>query len=240
MTAYRSSNDYRQNLLLYNGGLSVIGTVTLSYGGAVTATGTSGADGVATVSYGGAVVAAGKRTATGVAVVAYGNAVTATGVVSIVGVASLSYGGSVVVAGTSGADGTSVVSYGGVVSATGTVTAVGVVTGVYANAVEATGTNYLSRLILPTENTLSPLDVPKYHVASRSRILARFMPPGGRQRNVWILTSGVVTTRQPADMTTVNRSILGGHVPPDDLSSEERTLLADAGYSFERVLYAEV
>jgi hypothetical protein len=238
MIAYRSSSDYRQDLLLYNGGLSVIGTVTLSYGGAVAATGTSGADGTATASYGGAVVATGKRNPLGVAVAAYGSAVTATGVVSIVGVVSLSYGGAVVVTGTSGADGVSVVSYGGAVSATGTVTAVGVVAAVYVNAVEATGTAYLSRLILPTENTLSPLDVPKYHVASRSRNLARFMTPGGRQRNVWILTSGAVTTRQPADMSTVSRSILGGHVPPDDLSSEERTLLTDAGYSFERVQYA--
>ena len=239
MTAYRSSSDYRQDLLQYNGGLSVIGTVTLSYGGAVVAAaGTSGADGTVTASYGGAVVATGKRTATGVAVAAYGSVVTATGVVSIVGVASLSYGGAVVVIGTSGADGVSVVSYGGAVSATGTVTAVGVGVAVYVNAVEATGTTYLLRLVLPTENTLSPLDVPKYHVVSASRNLARFMSPGGRQRNVWILTSGVVTTRQPADMSTVSRSILGGHVPPDDLSSEERTLLTDAGYSFEKVQYA--
>ena len=240
MTAYRSSNDYRQDLLLYNGGLSVIGTVTLGYGGAVAATGTSGADGTATASYGGAVVATGKRNPLGVAVAAYGSAVTATGVVSIVGVASLGYGGAVVVTGTSGADGVSVLSYGGAVSATGTVTAVGVVAAVYVNAVEATGTAYLSRLVLPTENTLSPLDVPKYHVVSASRNLARFMSPGGRQRNVWILTSGVVTTRQPADMSTVSRVILGGHVPPNDLSSEERALLVDAGYSFERVQYAEV
>ena len=134
--------------------------------------------------------------------------------------------------------GTVTLSYGGAVSATGTVTAIGVVAAVYVNAVEATGTNYLLRLILPIENTLSPLDVPKYHVASRSRNLARFRMPGARQRNVWILTSGVVTTRQPANMATVDRLIAGGHVPPEDLSSEHRTLLADAGYSFERVQYA--
>lgn len=58
--------------------------------------------------------------------------------------------------------------------------------------------------------------------------LARFMTPRDRGVNVWI-ASGAVTTEQPADASTVTRTIYGGHVSPD-LTDSEADLLVAAGY----------
>tara|TARA_Y100001963_G_scaffold2941_1_gene3956 strand:+ start:1431 stop:1892 length:462 start_codon:yes stop_codon:yes gene_type:complete len=83
------------------------------------------------------------------------------------------------------------------------------------------------------ENTVPTLDVPKYPVISPARNLARFYPPTARGVNIFILTDGSVTTRQPVDMSTISRTLYGGHESPTDLTDSELNSLADAGYSTE-------
>jgi hypothetical protein len=83
------------------------------------------------------------------------------------------------------------------------------------------------------ENTVPTLDVPKYPIISPARNLARFYPPTARGVNIFILTDGSVTTRQPVDMSTISRTLYGGHESPTDLTDSELNSLADAGYSTE-------
>ena len=85
------------------------------------------------------------------------------------------------------------------------------------------------------ENTVPTLDVPKYPIISPARNLARFYTPTARGVNIFILNDGSVTTRQPADVSTVSRTIYGGHESPTDLTSSELSALATAGYSTEVV-----
>lgn len=90
-----------------------------------------------------------------------------------------------------------------------------------------------SRVVMTSENILPQVDVVPYHVNDPARRLARFRTPGARGRNVFILTTGSVTTRQPADPASVSRTLFGGHESPDDLTSTELTALIAAGYSVE-------
>ena len=85
------------------------------------------------------------------------------------------------------------------------------------------------------ENILPPLDVTKYPIISPARNLRRFYTPAEKGRNKFILNDGSVTTRQPADMSTVSRTIYGGHESPTDLTDSELSALATAGYSTEVV-----
>ena len=90
------------------------------------------------------------------------------------------------------------------------------------------------------ENTVPTLDVTPFPVISPARKLRRFYPPTARGVNIFILTDGSVTTRQPADMSTVSRTIHGGHESPTDFTDEELNSLKDAGYGIEVIGYATV
>jgi len=97
----------------------------------------------------------------------------------------------------------------------------------------------LQRKFVPvTENILPTLDVPKYPIISPTRNLRRFYTPTAKGRNIFILTDGSVTTRQPADANTISRTLLGGHESPTDLTNDELNALANAGYSTEVVTSA--
>jgi len=92
----------------------------------------------------------------------------------------------------------------------------------------------LSMRYVPTiENILPQIDVVPYHTNDPARRLARFRTPGARGRNIFILTSGAVTTRQPGDPTLISRTLLGGHESPTDLTSEELDALVGAGFTVE-------
>lgn len=90
-----------------------------------------------------------------------------------------------------------------------------------------------SYVVLPSDNIVPQIDVVPYHTSDPARSLARFRTPGAKGRNVFILDSGEVTTRQPHDPSTVSRTLLGGHESPNDLTSTELTTLIAAGYSVE-------
>ena len=90
------------------------------------------------------------------------------------------------------------------------------------------------------ENTVPTLDVTRFPTISPARNLARFYPPTARGVNIFILNDGSVTTRQPADMSTVSRTIYGGHESPTDFTDEEINALKNAGYGIEVEGYATV
>ena len=90
-----------------------------------------------------------------------------------------------------------------------------------------------SRVVLPADNILPQIDVVPYHVQDPARSLARFRAPGAKGRNVFMLTDGSVTTRQPGDPGLVSRTLLGGHESPTDLTSTELDALVAAGYAVE-------
>ena len=92
------------------------------------------------------------------------------------------------------------------------------------------------RIILHADAPGALLDVQPYHVVSiERRWKSRWAAPARRGKNIFILTDNTITNRHPTDPSTISRQILGGHESPTDLSSEEQTLLLDAGYSFEVV-----
>jgi len=90
------------------------------------------------------------------------------------------------------------------------------------------------------ENTVPTLDVTPFPVNSPARNLRRFYPPTARGVNIFILNDGSVTTRQPADVSTVSRTIYGGHESPTDFTDEELNALKNAGYGIEVEGYATV
>lgn len=93
--------------------------------------------------------------------------------------------------------------------------------------------NLLMRNV-PIYETIGPqIDVVLYPTISPARRLARFFTSGSRGRNVFILTNGSATTRQPTDHSTISRTLLGGHESPDDLTSEEIDALLAAGIGVE-------
>ena len=90
------------------------------------------------------------------------------------------------------------------------------------------------------ENTVPTLDVTRFPTISPARNLRRFYPPTARGVNIFILNDGSVTTRQPADVSTVSRTIYGGHESPTDFTDEEINALKNAGYGIEVEGYATV
>lgn len=224
MTAYRSSNDYRQDLLRYDGGVNV--TVAPAV---IAATSSVPAVSIAvsqTVS------------ASTIATAATTPAVTVrTGVT--VSVTTVSTSG--LIPDPTIAVGTGVTATLAAVAATVTVPDPTVTegTGVSVAPSQIDGSSTVSsldlamRFVPTTENILPQIDVVPYHTNDPARRLARFRTPGARGRNVFILTSGAVTTRQPGDPTTISRTLLGGHESPTDLTSEELNALVGAGFNVE-------
>ena len=224
MTAYRSSNDYRQDALRYDGGTNV--TVAPAV--------------IAATSSVPAVSVAVDQT---VSVSTIAAAVTTPAVTVRAGVTV-----SVATVSTSGLipdptvpEGTGVTVAPAVVAASSTVPdpTVAEGTGVSVAPSQIDGSSAIPSLDLsmryvPTlENILPQLDVVPYFTNDPARRLARFRTPGLRGRNVFILTSGAVTTRQPIDPTLVSRELLGGHESPTDLTSEELNALIGAGFAVE-------
>ena len=66
-------------------------------------------------------------------------------------------------------------------------------------------------------------------LAAKNR-LARFYAAGSAGINVWIVSNASVSTTQPADETTITRTLYGGHESPTDLTNAEVALLITAGY----------
>lgn len=94
------------------------------------------------------------------------------------------------------------------------------------------GPDLARHVVLTTSDTL-PSQAPGefgYYPLDAANRLARFYPARAKGNNVWI-AAGAVSTTQPADETTITRTILGGHEPPDDLTETESDLLAAAGYA---------
>ena len=250
MTAYRSSNDYRQDLLRYDGGVNV--TVA---GSAVA--GTSTVPGV-TVTQGAGVtvtpaVIATAATTPAVTVTADANvaASTITGTAAVPSVTVTQGAGvtvslsTVAVAGTipdpTVTQGTGVTVTPSAVAAAATApeATVGEGAGITVTPSQIDGVatvpsiDLAMRYVPTTENIVPQLDVVPYFTNDPARRLARFRTPGARGRNVFILTSGAVTTRQPVNPALVSRELLGGHESPTDLTSEELDALVGAGYSVE-------
>ena len=211
MTAYRSSNDYRQDTLQYDGGTKA---VVLAATIAATAT-------LPAVS-----IAVDKTVSVStIATAATTPAVTVqTGVT--VSVATVSTSG--LIPDPTITEGTGVTVAPAAVAATVTVpdSTVTEGTGVLVAPSQINGSstipllNLLTRFVPTTENILPQIDVGPYHTNDPARRLARFRTPGEPGRTVFILTSGVVTTRQPGDPATISRTLLGGHESPTDLTSE--------------------
>ena len=225
MTAYRSSNDYRQDTLRYDGGINVTVAVTT-----IAATATLPAVSIAvdqTVS------------ASTIATAATTPAVTVkTGVT--VNVTTVSTSG--LIPDPTISVGTGVTVTPAVVTGTATIPeeTVSEGTGQTVSLSTVTGTTTvpelnLSNLIILTADTpVALLDVLPYHVVTpQRRWKSRFAATGRRGLNVFILTDNTVTTRHPVDPSTISRQILAGHESPTDLTAEESTLLINAGYSFK-------
>jgi len=62
--------------------------------------------------------------------------------------------------------------------------------------------------------------------------LMRHFKPGLRGDNIFIINGTTVQSFRPADLSTITRSIYGGHDSPRDLTEAEETVLVGAGYSF--------
>ena len=274
MTAYRSTNTYREDLLRYDGGTNVIVTpatitatstapaVTVTEGAGVTvapatiaATATLPAVQIfqsQTISLDtiGAVAAVPAVTVTegaGVAVTPGTVAATSTapavtvteGAGVTVNVSTVSVSG--LIPDPTITEGTGVAVAPAAVAATVTVPDPTITEGtgvtVARPQIAATSTvpslDISMRYVSTIENILPQIDVVPYHTNDPARRLARFRTPGARGRNVFILTSGVVTTRQPGDPTLISRTLLGGHESPTDLTSEEFDALIGAGFTVE-------
>ena len=274
MTAYRSTNTYREDLLRYDGGTNVIVTagtvaststlpaVTVSVGTGVTVAATI----VAVVVTVPAVAIYQSQTInlTTIATAATTPAVTVTegtGVSFTVStVDTTSTVSSVTV--TEGAGVTvnlTTVSSSGLIPEVTVAEGVGVTaTGIIAAfaafpaliVTEGSGTSVTRstidcsvtvpdpglemRVILIADAPGALLDVLPYNVISiERRWKSRWAAPARRGKNIFILTDNTITDRHPNNVSTISRQILGGHESPTDLSSEEQTLLLNAGYSFE-------
>jgi hypothetical protein len=87
----------------------------------------------------------------------------------------------------------------------------------------------------PTDNFVIPAiigDVTNnVYLSKEERIANRLgthIHASGRGRNVFLLTSGAFTERQPSDYTTISKVYYGGHV--NDITDSEATALTAAGY----------
>ena len=224
MTAYRSSNDYRQATLRYDGGTNVtVAPAVIAATSSVPAVSVA-VDQTVSVST--------------IATAATPPAVTVRAGVTV-SVATVSTSG--LIPDPTVTEGTGVTVAPAVVAASSTVPdpTVAEGTGVSVAPSQIDGSSAIPSLDLsmryvPTlENILPQLDVVPYFTNDPARRLARFRTPGLRGRNVFILTSGAVTTRQPIDPTLVSRELLGGHESPTDLTSEELNALIGAGFAVE-------
>ena len=276
MTAYRSTNTYREDLLRYDGGTNVIVTagtvaststvpaVTVSVGTGVTVAATTVAC-VATLPTV-AIYQSQTINLTTIATVATTPAVTVTegtGVsftvstvdtTSTVPSVTVTEGAGVTVnlttVSTSGLIPEVTVTEGAGVTATGIIAALAAFPAL--TVIEGSGASVTRptiqcsvtvpdpglemRIILHADAPGALLDVQPYHVVSiERRWKSRWAAPARRGKNIFILTDNTITNRHPSDPSTISRQILGGHESPTDLSLEERTLLLDAGYSFEVV-----
>ena len=274
MTAYRSLNTYREDLLRYDGGTNVIVTagtvaststvpaVTVSVGTGVTVAATT----VAAVVTVPAVSIFQSQTInlTTIATAATTPAVTVTegtGVsftvstvdtTSAVPSVTVTEGAGVTISLTtvssSGLIPDVTVTEGAGVTATGIIAALAAFPAL--TVIEGSGASVTRPTIQCSVTVLDPglemriilhadapgalLDVLPYNVISiERRWKSRWAAPARRGENIFILTDNTVTNRHPNDVSTISRQILGGHEPPTDLSSEEQTLLLNAGYSFE-------
>ena len=63
--------------------------------------------------------------------------------------------------------------------------------------------------------------------------LARHYIPRPRARNLFIIEGTSVQDYLPVDTTTVTRWLLGGHLPPSDLTPSEIALLEASGYPID-------
>ena len=87
----------------------------------------------------------------------------------------------------------------------------------------------------PTDNFVIPAiigDVTNnVYLSKEERIANRLgthIHPSGRGRNVYLLTSGVFTERQPSDYTTISKVYYGGHATT--ITEAEAVALTTAGY----------
>ena len=276
MTAYRSTNTYREDLLRYDGtvvvnvtvtlaviaGTSTVPAVTVSIGTGVTVTpaviaATSTAPAV-TVSEGTgvtvspAVIATAATTpAVTVEIVTTVQADTVTGTAALPAVTVTEGAGVTVNAATVSSSGLIpevTVTEGAGVTATGIIAALAAFPAL--TVIEGSGVSVTRptiqcsvtvpdpglemRIILHADAPGALLDVQPYHVVSiERRWKSRWAAPARRGKNIFILTDNTITDRHPNNVSTISRQILGGHESPTDLSSEEQTLLLNAGYSFE-------
>ena len=211
--------DYRHATSDYRGSLDA--TVSPAVVAAVAAVPAPTVSGAATVAAGVVAASAGVP----------GPTVAANASVSASVVAGVSSVGSPTVSGAANAAVSTVGVVGAVPSATASQTA-----NAAPDTVTATGgvhvADLVRRVALPTTDSLPPLasgEVGYRPLAAKNR-LARFYSPRARGVNVWI-ADGAVTTTQPADSSTITRTLYGGHEGPDDLTDAEAELLADAGYA---------
>ena len=63
--------------------------------------------------------------------------------------------------------------------------------------------------------------------------LARHYIASPRARNLFIIEGTSVQDYLPVDTTTVTRWLLGGHLPPSDLTPSEISLLEASGYPID-------
>lgn len=259
MTDYRSSSDYRQDLLRYDGtvvvnvtvtpaviaGTSTAPAVTVTEGAGVTVTpaviaATSTVPAVTVgegtgVTVTPAVIATAATTpAVTVSVDANAAASTITGTAALPSVTVTEGAGVTVNATTVSVSGLipdpTIIEGAGV-----TVASEVVATAVIAfdmTVVQGKGmTVEASRYDPVTENVVPTVPYRPYATNDLSFRLARFRTPGARQPNVYILNNGTAAKRQPYDTSTVVREILGGHEVPQDLSPAEYAALAASGFS---------
>ena len=220
MTAYRSSNDYRQDLLRYDGGVNV--TVTPPV---IAATSSVPAVSIAVDQI---------VSASTVATAATTPAVTLqTGVT--VSVATVSTSG--LIPDSTIAVGTGVTATLAAVAATATIPVVTVSTGTGQTAFLTT-INAIAAASIQLETyavyrrvASAALDVLPYHVSTPQRRWKSHLTGLTRPKNIVILTDGTVTDREPYDRTLVSRVLSGGREEP--LTDADQTALVNANYSLE-------
>ena len=259
MTAYRSTNTYRQDLLRYAGTVIVNVTVTpaviagTSTAPAITVTEGSGVT-VTPAVIAATTTAPAVTVAVGTGVTVTPAAIAATATTPAVTVEILLIVRPDTVTGTATLPAVTVTEGAGVTVNAATVSVSGLVPDlvvtegagvtVEPDAVVAAATQpavtvgqgkgvavEASRYVPTVENILPQVDVVPYHTNDPARRLARFRTPGARGRNVFILTDGTATTRPPAVASRISRELLGGHEPPEDLAPEEFAALVAGGFS---------
>jgi hypothetical protein len=87
----------------------------------------------------------------------------------------------------------------------------------------------------PTDDFVVPIEIDEFYgsmpLTREQRIgnkLGRHIKASPRGRNLFLLTTGLYTDRQPYDLTTVSKVYYGGH--ENTITTEEAMSLIDAGY----------